>query len=211
MTRQLEPLAANGAGARPAPSSPEPTLELNRKGRKREAKLRRDARRPPESHERFKILLAVIDEQRHVVDLEDHRARYAMLIAGAINAAIFFVGSRAAMSGWLPAPWAISIGLAYLTVSGLFILGVIDCLRPRVLDRKGLLHWEGAMRFGLDEYEMAWQDVRMDQLTREAAQVAHVLARMIDEKCRVNRRLYRWLPALTVLGGVVLTILAASS
>jgi hypothetical protein len=51
----------------------------------------------------------------------------------------------------------------------------------------------------------------MDQLNREAVQIAHLLARMIDEKCRVNRRLYRWLTALTVLGAVVLTILAVSS
>ena len=211
MIWQTEPFAADSAGTRLAPLSREPDGELDRKGRKRRVKRERDARRPPESAERLKILLEVIDEQRHVVDLEDHRARYAMLIGGAINTAIFLVGSRAAMSGWLPAPWAISIGLAYLTVSALFILGVIECLRPRVLDRKGLLHWEGVVRYDLAEYETAWMDVRMDQLNREAAQIAHLLARMIEEKCRVNHRLYRWLPALTVLGGIVLMILAVAT
>ena len=50
-----------------------------------------------------------------------------------------------------------------------------------------------------------------DQLPVDAAQIAHLLARMIHEKCRVNRRLYRWLTALTVLGAVVLTILAVAS
>jgi hypothetical protein len=67
------------------------------------------------------------------------------------------------------------------------------------------------MRYDLAEFETAWRDVRMDQLNREAAQVAHLLARMIHEKCRANRRLYRWLTALTVLGVVVLTMLAVSS
>ena len=214
MTWQSEPFLAERAGVRLAPPRWEPALELDRKGRKRQAKLRRDARRPPDSYERLKILLQVIREQRQVVDLEDHRARYATLITGAINAGIFLVGSRVVKSGWLPeaaAPWAVSVGLVYVAASALFILGVIDCLRPRVLDRKGLLHWEGAMRYDLAEFETAWRDVRMDQLNREAAQVAHLLARMIHEKCRANRRLYRWLAALTVLGVVVLTILAVSS
>ena len=214
MIRQWEPLIAEPAGVRSAPPSRTPRLELDRKERKRQAKRQRDAGRPPESHERLKVLLEVIGEQRRVVDLEDHRARYAIAIAGGINAALYLVGSRVVGNGWLPeaaAPWAASIGLAYVAASALFILGVIDCLRPRILDRKGLLHWEGAMRYDLAEYETAWKDVRMDQLNREAAQVAHLLARMIHEKCRVNRRLYRWLTALTVLGAVVLTILAVAS
>ena len=67
----------------------QPAEAHDRKGRKREAKRRRDAQRLPDSYERFKILLEVIGEQRHVVDLEDHRARYAMIIMGAINAAVF--------------------------------------------------------------------------------------------------------------------------
>jgi hypothetical protein len=214
MIRQLQPLITEGAGIRPSPPSRSPGLVLDRKQRKRQAKLQRDAVRPPESHERLKVLLEVIGEQRRVVDLEDHRARYATVIAGGINGALYLVGSRAVGSGWLPgaaSPWAMSIGLAYVAVSALFILGAIDCLRPRILDRKGLLHWEGAMRYNLAEYETAWKEVRMDQLNREAVQIAHLLARMIDEKCRVNRRLYRWLTALTVLGAVVLTILAVSS
>ena len=47
----------------------------------------------------------------------------------------------------------------------------------------------------------------MDQLNREAVHIAHLLARMIDEKYRANRRLYRWLMVLIVLGAVVLGIL----
>jgi succinate dehydrogenase hydrophobic anchor subunit len=59
----------------------------------------------------------------------------------------------------------------------------------------------------LAEYETAWRDVRMDQLNREAVHIAHLLARMIDEKYQANRRLYRWLKVLIVLGAVVLAIL----
>jgi hypothetical protein len=51
----------------------------------------------------------------------------------------------------------------------------------------------------------------MDQLNREAVHIAHLLARMIHEKCRANRRLYRGLAVLIVLGAVGLAILAMYS
>ena len=184
--------------------------EQDRKARKREAKLRRDARRSPDSYERFKILLEVLGEERHVVDMEDHRARYSMIIMGAINAAMYLLATRAVRSGQLPAGaevWVVAVGLAYAAASVLFILAVIDCLRPRSLERKGILHWEGALMHDLAEYETAWRDVRMDQLNREAVHIAHLLARMIEEKYQANRRLYRWLTVLMVLGAVVLGIL----
>jgi hypothetical protein len=47
----------------------------------------------------------------------------------------------------------------------------------------------------------------MDQLKREAVLIAHMLARMINEKYRANRRLYGGLAVLIVLGAVLLTIL----
>ena len=186
----------------------------DRKERKREAKRRRDARRPPDSYERFKILLEVIGEQRHVVDLEDHRARYAMIIMGAINAGVFLVASRAVGNGQLPAPlphWLVGVVVVYLAATLLFILGAVDCLRPRALQRRGLLHWEGALMHDVAEYQGAWSEVRMDQLNSEAVLVAHMLARMIHEKYRANRRLYGGLAVLIVLGAVLLTILGMIS
>ena len=186
------------------------TPEQDRKARKREVKLRRDARRSPDSYERFKIMLEVLGEQRHVVDMEDHRARYSMIIMGAINAAMYLLATRAVRSGQLPGGaevWVVAVGLAYAAASVLFILAVIDCLRPRSLERKGILHWEGALMHDLAEYETAWRDVRMDQLNREAVHIAHLLARMIEEKYQANRRLYRWLMVLIVLGAVVLATL----
>jgi hypothetical protein len=192
----------------------QPAEAHDRKGRKREAKRRRDAQRLPDSYERFKILLEVIGEQRHVVDLEDHRARYAMIIMGAINAAVFLVASRVAGNGNLPTAlphWILGVVVGYVTVTLLFILGAVDCLRPRALQRKGLLHWEGALRHDVAEYETAWSEVRMDQLNREAVLIAHMLARMIHEKYRANLRLYGGLAVLIVLGAVLLTILGVIS
>ena len=52
----------------------------------------------------------------------------------------------------------------------------------------------------------------MDQLNREAVIIAHMLARLLDEKYRANRRLYEGrLTVLIVLGVVLLTIWAMTS
>ena len=51
----------------------------------------------------------------------------------------------------------------------------------------------------------------MDQLNQEAVLIAHMLARMIHEKYRANRRLYGGLAVLIVLGAVLLTILGVMS
>ena len=60
MTWQLHP-SANGRIGMASPQPPvKPAEAHDRKGRKREAKRRRDAQRLPDSYERFKILLEVI-------------------------------------------------------------------------------------------------------------------------------------------------------
>jgi hypothetical protein len=202
----------NGHTVRELPEPRAEPAEARRgKDRKREAKRRRDAERQPESYERFRILLEVIGKQRQVVDLEDHRARYALLIMGGINAAVLLVATGAAgtgrLSGTLP-PWLLAAVLVHVAATLVFILAAVDCLRPRAIQRKGLLHWEGMVKHDLVEYETAWSQVRMDQLNREAVVVAHMLARLISEKFRANRRLYGGLTGLVTVGAVLLAILA---
>jgi hypothetical protein len=189
------------------PAAPDP------KEQKREAKRRRDAQRRPDSYERLKILIDVIGEQRQVVSLEDHRARYALLLMGGINAAMVLVATRVGGSGHPPVhpTWVLGLGIVYVAASLLFVLAAVDGLRPRALQRKGLLHWEGALMHSLPEYQAAWSEARMDQLNEEAATVAHMLAGLLDEKYRANRRLYAGLTVLIVLGVVLLTILAMGS
>lgn len=214
MTGELHPPADDQPGMAPPRAPVEPAEALDRKRLKREAKRRRDAERLPDSYERFRILLEVIGEQRQVVNLEDHRARYGMIIMGAINLAVYLVASRVAGNGDSPAalpPWILAAALVYVAATLLFILGAVDSLRPRALQRKGLLHWEGALMHDVAEYEAAWSEVRMAQLNREAALIAHLLARMIDEKYRANRRLYGGLAVLIGLGAVLLTILGVMS
>ena len=92
-----------------------------RKRRKREAKLRRDSERPPDSFERFRILMEMIGEGRQVVDLADHKARYALVMMGVLNAGVFFLMSRAHLIADLPQsvkPWLTGFLIAYAALSG---------------------------------------------------------------------------------------------
>ena len=209
MTSPASP-AADVRGTVRAPPVIERVEVVDRKMQKREAKRQRDAQRAPDSFERFKVLFEVIGQQRHVVDLEDHRARYALIIMGVINAGVVVLASHAVGSGLqLEAVphWLLGVVLVYLAATLAFILVAVDSLRPRALDPKGLLHWEGALRHDVAEYQRAWSVVRMDQLNQEAVLIAHMLAGMIHKKYRANCRLYAGLPVLLALGSVLLVVL----
>jgi len=185
-----------------------------RKRRKREDKLRQDAERPPRSLERWRILMDIVDEARRVVEIADHKARYALVVMGALNAGVFLVLSRAHLISGLSSelkPWLIGFLVVYAALSCLFVFHAIDCLRPRQLrdtgllaagpsqGARGLLHWESIAAHDLEEYQRAWATVRMDQLNGEIVVVAHHLSRLIGGKYRALGRLYWGLSVLVVL------------
>src|SRR4026207_2185787 len=215
------PVVLGGAPApTPVAREDEPVHEREktaRKRRKREAKLRQDAERPPRSMERWRILMDVVDEGRRVVELADHKARYALVVMGALNAGVFLILSRAHLISGLSAelkPWLIGFLVVYAGLTCLFVFHAIDCLRPRRLrsgltpaagdsqEPLGLLHWEFLGARGLASYRRAWSTVRMEQLNGEVVVIAHHLARLIAAKYRALGRLYWGLSGVGVLAGV---------
>ncbi len=195
----------------------------DRKRRKEERRLRRDAERRPDSWERFRILIDSVKEGRQVVDLADHKARYALVIMGVLNAAVFLILSRGHLIRDLPAagrPWLIGLLAAYTLFTFAFILHAIDCLRPRRLDAEWqagvapeaangpswLLVWESIVRHDSAAHHQAWDRVRMGQLNAEVVAVSHALARLIGAKYRALGRLYLGLVALVVLAAVILAL-----
>lgn len=194
------------------------------KQRKREAKLHRDATRPPRSLERWRILMDVVDEGRRVAELADHKARYAMVVMGALNAGVFLVLSRANLISDLPPvlkPWLIGSLVAYAGLSCLFVYHAIDCIRPRWLrdavgqsragnpEPLGLLYWESIGRYDERAYRSAWDTVRMDQLNGEVVVISHHLALLIGHKYRALDRLYRGLAVLVILAALQLLVYGA--
>jgi len=194
-----------------------------RRHQKHMAKLREDAERPPRSLERWRILMDVVDEGRRVVDMADHKARYALVVMGALNAAVFVILSRAHLISGLPTwlkPWLIGGLVVYGGLSCLFVYHAIDCLRPRWLqdsgppapagspERGGLLYWESIGKYDLATYRRAWKDARMDQLNGEVVIIAHHLSVLIGRKYRALARLYRGLAVLVVLAALQLLLYA---
>jgi hypothetical protein len=185
---------------------------------KQEVKLRRDADRPPASFERFKILMEVVNEGRQVVDLADHKARYALVVLGALNAGVFFVLSRGHLIATLPAgakPWLIGFLIVYAALTFVFVLHAVGCLWPRQIGYArqlaaqhgpaGLLYWEAIAAQELESYQGAWSEARMGRINAEVVIIAHRLSRLIRTKYVSLGRLYT---GLVVLGALAVLILA---
>lgn len=188
------------------------------KHRKREEKRRRDAERPPDSFERFRILVELVGEGRQLVEIADHKARYALIVLGVLNAGVYIVISRGHMIATLPSaarPWLLGALFAYALLTFLFLLHAIDCLRPRRLScadlipgRQSLLIWDAAASTDIATFRAAWSAARMDQINDEAVVVAHRAARILDVKYRALGRLYAGLTAVVILGGILLAAYA---
>lgn len=186
--------------------------------RKREEKRRRDAVRPPDSFERFRIIAELVAEGRQLVEIADHKARYALIVLGVLNAAGYVVISRAHLLGSVPStfrPWLVGALVVYAVLTFLFMLHAIDCLRPRWLKgatlvhgRQSLLCWDAVARADLQDYRDAWGAARMDQVNDEAVAIAHRESRIIEAKYIALGRLYLGLSAMVLLGGALLAVYA---
>lgn len=195
--------------------------KAERRREKREEKLRRDAGRQPESWERFRILLEVVDQQRSVVEIADHKARYALIIVGVLNAILFVLLGKGGVFQHVPdsmRPWLIGAVALYAGLTFLFALHAIDCLRPRELRPKGawvqsfgirgLLFWEGIVQHEREAYLKEWNEVRMDQLNAEAVLITYRLSQLVQAKYRALHRLYNGLVVLVVLCTILLVAYA---
>jgi hypothetical protein len=221
-----ELIATLGGAPLPAPIPADGESDKKaRKRRKREARLRRDSERPPDSFERFRILIELISEGRQVVDLADHKARYALVVMGVLNAGVFFLMSRAHLMTSLPEsvkPWLTGFLIAYAALSFVFVLHAIDCLRPRQLHYaqllssaagpaapeagRGLMYWEAIAGYKLEAYREAWGKVQMEQINCEAVVIAHRLALLIRAKYAALGKLYAGLVVLVVLAALLLAL-----
>ena len=195
-----------------------------RKRRKREAKQRRDAERPPGSFERFRILSELVSEGRQVIELADHRARYALVVMSVLNAFVFLVVSRSHLLGDLPLTsrtWLIGFIGVYGLLTFVFVFYAVDCLRPRPLHYEkllgdghaprpgplGVLYWEAIAGYELEAFRHAWGEVRMEQLNAEVVLIAYRLAGVIRAKYLALGKLYWGLSALVVLACLLLVVL----
>jgi uncharacterized protein YjiK len=215
-----------GTGPAPAPAAPPSTREpapasanVARpvgKLSKRERKLQKDAHRPLDSWERYRALTDVLDESIDLVDLADHKARFALVIMAALNVLLFFVATRTDIVEDLPGNthvWVVGYLVIYVLVALYFFMQAIESLRPRKSQPQvhyqgpaaaqehplGIRFYEDILSRDVESYRQAWRDLRFGQLNNELAVQAHALAAINHAKYNALRRLYMGLKILTLM------------
>jgi uncharacterized protein YjiK len=206
-------------------SLPDPATE---KRRKKQKKLAEDAQRPLDARERYRALMDALDEGHQLLEIADRKARFALVIMGALNVLAFLLATRTELVGLVPPGWR--SGLAYYLVvyaatAVYFFLQAIEALRPRRFRPNleypgaagaehfplGLRYYEDAVTRDLEAHRQAWREVRFGQLNAELAVQTHILARTNQDKYAALRRLYGGLRVMTLLAAGLITVLAFSA
>jgi len=202
-------------------------LDDDSKRRRKEAKLLAESTRPLDPRERYRALVDSLEEAQDLVELADRKARFALVIMGALNIAFFFLATRAEIVDYLPVRLRPFLGfylLLYAAVALFFFLEAIESLRPRRFRPQlpypgeggpehypqGLRYHEDIVQRDIEAFRRAWREVRFGQLNAELSVQNHVMARINVDKYRSLRRLYGGLRVLTLLAGGLLAILALS-
>lgn len=197
------------------------------KRRKKEARLLAEQGRSLDPWERYRTLVDALEEAMDLVELADRKARFALVIMGALNIAFFFLVTRVELIDVLPLALRPFLGfylLIYAGVALFFFLEAIEALKPRRFrphlpypGEAGAEHFPEGLRYhedvvlrDLEAYRRAWREVRFGQLNAELAVQNHVMARINSDKFRSLRRLYGGLRVLTLLAGGLLAVLALS-
>lgn len=190
---------------------------------KKERRFLKDAHRPLESWERYRALTDVLEEALDLVDLADHKARFALIIMGALNALLFIMASVTDVFDAVPAGWRPLMGAViaiYALIAVYFVIQAIESLRPRkaqpqvrYASETGLEDFPVGLRFygdilsrDLEAYRRSWRELRIGQLNAELAVQAHALAGINKAKYGALRRLYFGLQLMTVLAVLLMGV-----
>src|SRR5688572_5896681 len=183
---------------------------------KKQKKLKKDAVRNLDSWERYRALTDALDEAVDLVDLADHKARFALVIMAAVNVVLFFTADALDPLKSSSTPVQVIVGIymfVYVLIALYFFLQAIESLRPRQsqpqvtpvdhtgLDEHpmGIRFYEDILRRDVDDYKKAWQQVRIGQLNAELAVQAHALAEINRAKYTALRKLYKGLQIMTLM------------
>lgn len=220
------------AGARPvltgAPREPPAAVPaagepIQREPRSDEQRAQ-DALRPLDPWKRYRALVDAIDEGHQLLEIADRKTRFALLIMGALNVFAFLLVTRPEMLLLVPQGLRGGLGafvVVYVLLAIYFLVQAIEALRPRGFDiPRGatgpeplrsplrLRDYAYAVERDVESHGRAWNEVTLGELNAELAVQHHVLARTNQHKYAALRRLYGGLYLLTVMGGVLITILA---
>lgn len=205
---------------------------------KKEKKLLKDAQRPLDSWERYRVLTDLVEEALDLVDIADHKARYAMVIVVALNVALYFVATGGGLVSGIPSHrqgWLTGYLLLYAVVVLYTLYQAVGSLRPRLQsitslrlrqtpspgrpsqegdpdeEPLGLRFYKDVLGRDLVAYQKLWKEVRIGQLNNELAVQVHALAGIQQAQYGALRRLYLGLLTLTIMAGGLLALATLAS
>jgi hypothetical protein len=170
--------------------------------------------RCPDDWEQFRVLIESTDQGRRITELVDHKARYAMVFIGVVNAAVIYLASRSSFRSGAP-PWMFPIMgflvVVYILLTFAFLWHAIQALKPRRLVSQegpgalsGVLLWEEIVQRDLGSYREAWSKVTMEELNQELIVIAHSLSLVIQAKYRALGRMYTMLFLVLALATLII-------
>jgi hypothetical protein len=200
---------------------------------RRERKLQREAHRRLEPRDRLRTLTDLVDSERKMIEVADHKARFALVIMGAVNAALLLFATRGRVVESIPEgvrPWLLAVLVPYGVLTFAFLLHAIEVLRPHTTawahDRAqarqeqhgpaappvdeqplGLFYWGDVLRKDLRAYRALWRQATVGQIGAEMAVLAHGLAHVNQRQFRALSRLFRGLQVMLALAALLLGLL----
>jgi uncharacterized protein YjiK len=223
----VQPGTESPGGATPGtpelvPVDKSDALRQARKLGKKQKKILKDTHRPLDSWEKYRALTDALDEALELVDLGDHKARFALIISGALNVFLYALGASTDIFDNVPE----SFRFAVMILAGLYavlaiynLIQAIESLRPRRAQPYvhysadtggyeeyplGLRFYEDVLSRDMEAYRRAWREVRIGQLNNEVAVQLHALSAIIRAKYAALDRLYRGLQLMVVFAVVLL-------
>jgi hypothetical protein len=203
----------------PAPATP---LVDDETRRTKWAAKQLDGSRRLGTMELYRALHDAMDEGYELFDLSNREVRFALILMGGLNAALFLAASQtsfgAALSPRERQIEGVVLGIYVLLAVG-FLLQAIAALRPgqfrpqlgdwhheRADFPVGIRYFEDVVQRSAAGHWDAWREVTISQLNAELAVQVHSLCLKNQTRKIALRRLYNSLRVLTILFGVILML-----
>lgn len=184
--------------------------------------------------DRFRLLTDYIDAERKMIEVADHKARFGLVIMGALNAVLLLLAMRGHLFDPVPEslrPWLPVLLLPYGAVAFVFLLDAVRVLQPHMRswpevsdaapaplrgaeaaasDERplGIMYWGAAATADFPRYARLWTEARVGQAGTELALLAYELARVNAAQYASLRRMFQGLRLMLALAAAFMATIA---
>ncbi len=179
----------------------------------------------------YRALWDGIDFKRQLINMGDKKVRFALVIMGAINAAMLVVVTRGRVLDAIPdwaRPWVAGLLVLYAIVTFSMVVHAIEALRPRpearVPDNKEWLsREEGAgaeaesragliirgrdLRISFEDERRLWHGARLTDLNDELILFNRSSSVVLISQLEALEKVYTGLKVLAILAAIILVLL----